>query len=73
MYMSQYIFWQKQEKIKVDFPQYPDLATNRIGKTATSSEIFSIISQVYSEFRVSRSALIEKGNANLQGGPGNVP
>jgi hypothetical protein len=44
---------------------YPDLPTNRTGKTATSSEIFSIISQVYVEFRVFRSKLIEKGNSDL--------
>jgi hypothetical protein len=31
---------------------YPDLPRNRAGKTATSSETFSIISQVYTEFRL---------------------
>jgi hypothetical protein len=38
-----------------------DMTTNRNGKTITSSERFSIISQVYSEFREFRSEHIEKG------------
>jgi hypothetical protein len=45
--------------------------THRIRKTATSSEIFSIFSQVYIEFRVFRSELIEKGHSDLSEGQGN--
>jgi hypothetical protein len=37
----------------------------RYGKTATSSERFSIIWQVYTWFRVCRSISIEKGHSGL--------
>jgi hypothetical protein len=44
----------------------------RNGKTVTNSERFSIISEVYNEFCVFRSKLIEKVHASFDRGQGSL-
>jgi hypothetical protein len=61
-----------KQTINPQFQAYPDLPTNRFGNTPTSSETFAIISQVYIEFRVFRSELIEKGDSDLWRGQGRL-
>jgi hypothetical protein len=50
----------------------PDLPTNGNGKTVTSSQTFSSISQVYIEFSVFRSDSIDKGHYHLSTGQGEL-